>query len=264
MKQIHSITGCAIAALFLGGMIAVATAAQAALPDEIQVYDDSINKPGEKGLELHVNTTPSGRSTPEYAGEIPPAHGLRITPEFSWGLTETLEGGLYLPTLLDRNNRFYLPGIKLRLKWIPKRAPEAGGVFYGLNAELSHVGSRFEASQNGLELRPILGYRDASWLVATNPVLSYDLSPGYRRGGFDFSPSLKVSRSVTQGVAVGVESYNELGKLAGFAPRSERQHTLYAAVDVDRAPWIFNFGIGRALNPATDRWTVKAIFEVPY
>jgi len=263
MKKMQTIFGCGIAAPFLCGILAATPAARAALPDEIQVYDDSINKPGEKGLELHVNTTPSGRNTSDYPGEIPPAHGLRVTPEFSWGLTETLEGGLYLPTLLDRDNRFYLAGIKLRMKWIPQRAHESGGAFYGLNAELSHVGSRFEASQSGLELRPILGYRNADWLIATNPVLSYELTKGYRGGGFDFSPSLKVSRTVGQGIAAGFETYSELGKLARFAPSSERQHTLYATLDVDRGPWIFNVGVGRGLDPATDRWTVKAIFEIP-
>ena len=35
--------------------------AAAALSDEIQVYTDDINAPREFGLELHVNTTPSGR-----------------------------------------------------------------------------------------------------------------------------------------------------------------------------------------------------------
>jgi hypothetical protein len=244
-------------------MFVFGPAAQAALPDEVQVYDDAINKPGEKGLELHVNTTPSGRSTPDYAGEIPPAHAWRVTPEFSWGLTETLEAGLYVPTLMGRDNRFYVGGVKLRLKWIPKRAPETGGFFYGANVELAHVGSRFEASRNGVELRPIFGYRDANWLFATNPVLGYDLSPGYRAGGFDFSPSLKISRSVAQGIAVGIETYSALGKLADIAPRSEQQHTLYATIDVDRGPWAFNFGVGRGLNPVTDRWTIKAIFEVP-
>jgi len=34
---------------------------RADLQDEIQVYDDAINSPRELGLELHVNTTPSGR-----------------------------------------------------------------------------------------------------------------------------------------------------------------------------------------------------------
>jgi len=38
--------------------------AGAALSDEIQVYTDDINAPGEFGLELHVNTTPKGRRVP--------------------------------------------------------------------------------------------------------------------------------------------------------------------------------------------------------
>jgi hypothetical protein len=264
MKKRKAIAGCSHAAVFLCSVIAATPAAHAALPDEIQVYDDSINKPGEKGLELHVNTTPSGRNVREYAGEIPPGHGLRVTPEFSWGLTDTLEGGLYVPMLLDRDNDFHFPGIKLRMKWIPKPAPETGGVFLGLNVEMSRVGRRFEASQTSLELRPILGYRDMDWMVATNPVLGYDLSPGYRHGGFDCSPSLKVARTVAQGIALGIETYSDLGKLAAFAPHSERQHTLYAAIDVNRPPWVFNVGLGRGLTPATDRWTVKAIFELPY
>lgn len=264
MQRVRKVPRSTILRLLVCGMFAAGHAAQAALPDEIQVYDDSINKPGERGLELHLNTTPGGRTAPDYAGEIPPAHALRVTPEFSWGLTETLEAGLYLPALMDRDNRFYVAGAKLRMKWIPRRAPEAGGFFWGANLELSHVGQRFEASRNAIELRPIFGYRDAAWLVATNPVLGYDLSPGYRRGGFDFSPSLKVARTVTQGIALGIETYSELGKLADFSPRSEQQHTLYAAIDVDRAPWVFNFGVGRGLNPATDRWTLKAIFEIPY
>jgi hypothetical protein len=33
--------------------------AHGALSDEIQVYTDDVNAPGERGSELHVNTTPS-------------------------------------------------------------------------------------------------------------------------------------------------------------------------------------------------------------
>ena len=42
--------------------------ATAALQDEIRVYDDGINAPGEFGLELHVNTMPSGNGASSYAG----------------------------------------------------------------------------------------------------------------------------------------------------------------------------------------------------
>ena len=32
-----------------------------AIQDEIQVYVDDVNAPGEYGLETHINTTPRGR-----------------------------------------------------------------------------------------------------------------------------------------------------------------------------------------------------------
>ena len=49
-----------------------------AVTDEIQVYTDEINQPGEYGVEWHLNSTPSGVSAPSYPGEITSHHGLRI------------------------------------------------------------------------------------------------------------------------------------------------------------------------------------------
>src|ERR1019366_4636367 len=87
--------------LFAAGFACAVVPARAVMIDEIQVYTDDINKPGEFGLELHVNTTPKGRSTPDFPGEITPWHSLRVTPEFSYGLTKHLEAGLYLPYARD-------------------------------------------------------------------------------------------------------------------------------------------------------------------
>ena len=33
--------------------------------------------------------------------------------------------------------------------------------------------------------------------------------------------------------------------------------------DVDRTPVPFNIGVGYGLTPTADRWTVKAIFDIP-
>jgi hypothetical protein len=54
-----------------------------------------------------------------------------------------------------------------------------------------------------------------------------------------------------------VEYYAELGRLSNFAPQSQQSHTLFLVVDTHR----FNFGIGRGLNGASDRWTVKGIIS---
>jgi len=235
--------------------------AAAALSDEIQVYTDDINAKGAFGLELHVNTTPSGRSVPDYPGEAVPAHGLRVTPEFSYGLTPDWEAGLYVPTNLDRSGSYQVAGAKLRLKWLPLRPAEnSAGWFAGANGELSHVQKKFSESPSSFELRMMAGHRSEEWLFAVNPVFGWSLSSGYRSATPDFGLSLKVARTIREGLAIGLEHYAELGTTRRLLPSSEQQHTLYATADVESKAVAVNFGVGCGVTGATDKWTVKAIF----
>jgi hypothetical protein len=236
-----------------------------AISDEIQVYTDDINKPGEFGLELHVNTTLKGRKTPDYPGDSPPHHGLRFTPEFSYGLSKDWEAGLYFPTVRNADGNFSASGAKLRLKWIPLRGDEENGGWYvGANVELSSVNKRYSESRYSSELRIMTGYRAKEWHLAVNPIFGWDLSKGYRGGGPSFDLATKAVHDVTEGIALGVEYYSGLGKLARTLPSSLQENTLYLVMDYDRKPWAFNIGIGKGLNGATDRWTLKTIVEVPF
>ncbi len=255
-----------LAAIFFAAAIACAALpARAVLPDEIQVYLDDINRPGQFGLELHVNTTPKGRSTPDFPGEVTPYHGLRVTPEFSYGLTRDLEAGLYLPYDRDAAGTTHFGGPKLRLKWLPLRQEEgASGMFLGANLEYAQIRPQLEQSTYALELRPIIGYRTGGWLIATNPVLEWPLAGPEHDGKPEFAPSFKLARDVAQGIALGVEYYADRGKFGRTLPHAEQSNTLYFALDFDRNPWVFNLGVGRGLTEATDRWTVKAIFEIPF
>lgn len=241
----------------------VPAAAIAALPDEIQVYTNDINKPRQFGVELHINTTPSGRSAPDFPGEIAPAHAWRYTPEFSYGLTPSLEPGLYLPFAFGPGGRERFSGPKLRLKWMPVRVDEEGnGVFAGVNFEYAWISKVLEQATRAGEVRPIVGWRNADWLVAANPILEFELAGPNKGRRPSFAPAVKVARGVVEGLDAGLEYYGDFGTVGNFAPRPERGHTLYFALDVDRKPYVFNIGIGRGWN-AADRWTVKAIFEVP-
>lgn len=235
---------------------------RADLQDEIQVYDDSINQPHEFGLELHVNTTPTGRGFPNYPGEVPPLHALRMTPEFSWGLTRTLELGLYTPTVVRPDGHFDLAGGKLRAKWIPLQPQGGVGPFAGVNFELSRLAHRYSESQNTLETRFIGGWRNADWLLAVNPTFGFNLSPGYR-GAPDFDLQLKVARKMLPGIAGGVEVYSGMLQAGHQLPWQQQDNRIFLALDVDRKPWVFNFGVGYGLTQAADKWTIKAIFEVP-
>jgi hypothetical protein len=251
--------------------------ARADLTDEIQVYADDINAPGQFHLELHLNTTPDGRSRPDYGGEITPEHGIRLTPEFSYGLTPDVEAGLYVPAVRASGGSLYLAGARVRLKWLPIRpdnsthdsagyggAPgRTSGGFAGLNFELSQVAARFERDRRVLEIRPMLGWRNPTWLVAFNPVLDVALAGPDHNHPPQFAPALKLARSVVDWAALGVEYYVDLGPVTELQPYARQSHMLFLAVDVDRKPWAFNFGVGRGFGDDTDRWTVKAIIEVP-
>ena len=251
-----------IAAL-AGACAVLPPAARADLQDEIQVYDDAINRPGERGLELHVNTTPRGRAVPDYPGEIVPRHALRITPEFSLGLTRELEAGLYLPSVLRPDGRYEAAGAKVRLKWLPLQAGTGGGAFGGVNVELSRVARRYSQSRVSMETRFIAGWRDRDWLFAVNPSLEFGLSDGFGGRRPDFTTGVKAARRVGDGLAAGVEYYRTSGPLARSLPWRQQDNRIYLALDVDREPWSFNVGLGYGLTPGSDRWTLKAIVDIP-
>lgn len=235
---------------------------RADLQDEIQVYDDSIDKPGEFGLEVHVNTTPKGRNFSNYPGEVPPQHALRVAPEFSYGLTRTVELGLYIPTALRPGGPYDFAGGKLRLKWLPLQAQHGGGAFAGVNFELSRLAYRYSESRMSMEARFIAGWRNADWLLVANPTFGINLSPGYR-GAPDFDLQLKAARRIGEGLAGGLEYYGGMGPANHLLPWKQQDNRLFLAVDVDRQPWMFNVGLGYGLTPGADRWSLKAIFEVP-
>ena len=254
MTKIRIAATCLLCATLVSGWC------HAALSDEIQVYSDDINAPKEFGLELHANTTPKGRRIPDYPGEVVPHHGLRFTPEFSYGLTDTLEAGLYLPASHDGSGNTTLAGWKLRLKWLPIHGSEGeGGWFLGANGELSRLQQKFSASRSGFELRFMGGYRAHAWLLAVNPVFGWHLSSGYRESSPEFGLSTKLSHKVTDTVSVGAEYYTGLGTTAKLLPHNEQDNTIYATIDVETKAWGFNFGVGRGITNAADKVTVKAI-----
>ncbi len=240
-------------------------AAHAELSDEIQVYTDDINDRGDFGLELHVNTTPKGRSTPDYPGEAVPHHGWRVTPEFSYGLGSGWEAGLYLPMNRDASGNTQLAGAKLRLKWLPVKPPDGeAGWFFGANGELSRLKKRFSESRSSFELRLMGGWRNPQWLFALNPVFGWKLSDGLRSGTADLSLGVKVARTVARDVAMGLEYYADLGTTKRILPASQQASVLYAAVDARLGGWDINFGVGRGLTKSADDLTVKAIVGVPF
>ncbi len=233
----------------------------AASVDEIQVYGDAINKPGETGLEMHVNYVADGVKTPAWPGDDPAHHSFRVTPEFSWGLTQTFELGLYLPVLRVAGGTTYLEGAKLRLKYISLH-DEKQGFYWGMNEELGRVSFRSAQAHWNLEVRPILGYRLAAWHFVLNPIFDVPLSGPTGRTA-DFAPALAVTFALNAEWNVGLEHFADIGSLDGPLPYAQQGRNTYAVVNGERGPYSLNFGIGRGWNAASDKWTIKAIIGMP-
>lgn len=241
------------------------TAAQpaSAAPDEIQVYTEEMDDPGEFGLELHLNYVPKGRREASYPGEIASEHRVQVTPEFSYGLTKNLEAGLYLPfSYSAKDGELHGNGMRFRLKFIAPRDSDHG-FYWGLNGEYGWSAHRVSESHLGLELRPIIGYHDDDWQISFNPILDTDLSTNASRQP-KFEPALKVTHTVFEGLNAGLEYYGEYGPVRHMLPTSERTHYLYGVVDVDMHGFDMNFGIGRGIKNAEDQWVVKAIIAFPF
>jgi hypothetical protein len=233
-----------------------------AAPDEIQVYTEEMDDPGQLGMELHVNYAIDGAKEPSFDGEMKAHRRLQVTPEFSYGLTKSLEAGLYLPLAMADDGNLYGNGLRFRLKFIAPRE-EGESFFWGLNAEVGYSTRRVSESYWGMELRPIIGYRTENWLVSFNPILDMSLSNNVSREP-NFEPALKVTRKVSEGMNAGFEYYGEYGPLHHSLPANERAHYLYAVADIEKKDFDINFGIGHGIDNASDQWVAKAIIAFPF
>lgn len=233
-----------------------------AVSDEIQVYTEELNDPGKFGLEQHFNYVFKGTRTPDYPGQMTTNHVTQTTSEFSYGITRNLEGGLYLPLAITPGGDVFLNGLRLRLKYIAPRQDDEN-LFYGLNVEISRNSSRTSDSISAMELKPIIGYRDAQWLLSFNPNLNMGFAANVSHQP-NFEPALKLTHSISEGVRGGFEYYGVYGSLSHLLPSNQREHTLYVVADVDTRGFDFNFGIGRGFVNAGDTWVMKGIFAIPF
>lgn len=247
-------------ALLMAGFVFAAPQAHA-VGDEIQVYINDMNEPGKLAVELHTNYVAKGPDSPSYTGELPSNHVLQVTPELAYGLTRNLEAGMYFPPMaLAPGGRVYENGMRFRLKFIADQT--AGShLFWGLNTEFGYSTKRVSETFWNLELRPILGYGTADWLVSFNPVLSTAVSGANHTP--EFEPCIKLGYAVAPGYMLGIEDYAGFGPTNQISGPRDRENHLYLALDIVKGDLDINLGIGRGLSNTEEKTIVKMIFAVP-
>jgi hypothetical protein len=232
---------------------------------EIQVYQGEHNDPGQPSVELHTNYTIAGHTTPAYPGETPPDQVLRFTLEPALGVTDWLELGAYLQSVVTPAAGAQFGGWKLRTKFImPERFHLP--IILGINVELGRVPKSAEEAGWANEFRPIIGIEVGRFGFTFNPIFGFALT-GPEAGKPDFEPALKAKWNTNLGFALGLEHYAALGRFdEGFVAFHKQEHLTFAAFDLEPAVgqaesgWELNVAVGRSLTDATpQRWLVKAI-----
>jgi hypothetical protein len=238
----------------------VAIAIQFAAPavqatDEIQVYNASIAPLRTFTLQQHLNYVWSGSPTADFAGSFASHRTLNGTPELAYGVTDWYEIGLYAPFAFDSSGAFLPGGFKLRHLFVSPNADQHS-LFGGLNIELSYLTPRFSQSAFAVELRPILGVRDLGWEFIVNPIV--DVSFG-TSGSADFTPALRLARSIGKDTMLGIEYYGDFGSIGHFSPAADQRHTMFGVVDFNAFGFDVDFGVGVGLTDASDKIVTKLI-----
>jgi hypothetical protein len=248
--------------LLAGTAVWAALGQPAKAVDEIQVYNASIAAPGQFTIQQHLNYVGAGLTPPPFPGGLVSNHSINGTPEFAYGVTDWWEVGLYLPFAIQ-DQQFLSDSFKLRTLFVSPNA-EQRSLFYGVNFELSNSTPKFSQTRFGLEIRPIIGVRNADYEFIVNPIV--DVGFG-KYGEADFAPAARVARRLDTDLFVGLEYYADFGEIGNFAKLADQQHTLFAVTDFKLGVFDVNLGIGYGLTPASDRFVVKTIwgyaFPVP-
>jgi hypothetical protein len=231
--------------------------------DEIQVYNAEIAEVGQWTYQQHLNYAPVGQTQPDVPGGFSSNRSLQGTPEFAYGITDWWEAGFYLPFAVTGSGQLLSDGAKLRSLFVVPDAAKRS-FFYGVNFELGYEMPRFASNPWGLEIRPIVGVRNAQWEFIVNPIVDLSFGAG---GEADFAPALRLARNLGNDWYVGLEYYGDYGKIGDFLPLQQQSQQLFAVTDFKAGVVDVELGVGYGFTPGSDRLVAKAIigyaFPVP-
>jgi hypothetical protein len=236
-----------------------------ALPDELEVRLDEINKPGQFSAEVITNyalSRPRRRSDEELK---PTFHLLQVSPDFSWGLSKNMQLEVQLFSSLNPEGHGTLDGGRVELIAIPIRPDDEDddGFFAGGLVEVGRLPRTISNNRLDGEVKFLLGYRSGKWLLATNPEIGFKVS-GDGPSAPDLSTKIKLAYKAAPSYSIGLEYYGDLGELRHIGPLSQESQMLFAVVDFKHKGWTFNVGVGRGLNEFSEPWVLKAVFGLPF
>ena len=253
MRKIYLLIAVAIA------LIAHPAMARAQQGYEFEVYDTHLKNPGTTELELNTNFVASGPRRPD-RDLFPTQHMLRSSLEIGAGLTNWLEGSIYVLAVRRPSAGNFYVGNRMRLT---ASAPASWNLplEIGLTQEVGYARPGFAENRWTYELSPMIGKAWRSVAVAFNPVFERSLA-GEAAHQVEFEPKGRVGFLFGDEGSLALEYYSTLGPTARFDPRSEQKHQLFAAFEKELST---NFeiagSVGRGLTSSSDRMVIATRLE---
>ena len=122
----------------------------------------------------------------------------------------------------------------------------------------------FAQTRFALEVRPIIGMRNAEYEFIVNPIVDVSFGPG---GEADFAPAARLARNLGNDRFVGLEYYSFYGKIGNILPLQQQYQELYVVTDFKLKDVDVELGVGRGFTSGSDPMNIKAIigyaFPVP-
>ena len=144
------------------------------------------------------------------------------TPELAYGITDWWELGFDAPFAVDSGGQFLSNGGKIRNLFVTPSAANRN-LFYGVNFEFSYETPPFSQTRYALEIRPMMGVRNADWEFIVNPIVDVGFGA---LGEVDFLPAVRLARNLGHDRFIGIEYYSDLGQIGNFLPLQEQRHQL--------------------------------------
>ena len=228
---------------------------------EIQVYPSKTADKHSTLFELHSNFTGVGSKTVDH-GLLPTSHAFHETLEITHGFSDIFELGFYIFTSDRASDGLQFVGTHLRPR---VRAPDSWKLPVGLSlsAEFGPANNKFDRSEFGVELRPIIDQTLGNFYWSVNPAVGWSVkgpSAGQGLDGVVFAPNVKVAWTIDPRIAIGLEYYGTTGSLTRIAPMNEQQHLIYPSIDLFLSKdWETNIGVGVMVADSGDHNVLKLI-----
>ncbi|HVZ48886.1 MAG TPA: hypothetical protein VG916_08890 [Gemmatimonadaceae bacterium] len=228
---------------------------------EIQVYPSETADPHTTLFEFHTNYT--GKGSPRIGSLLATDGAVHETLEITHGFNSVFELGFYVFTAVPKDGGWQFVGSHIRPRI---RAPESWHLPVGLSlsTEFGPTDRKFDPSEFGIEVRPIVDQEIGKFYWAFNPNVEWSMKgPEAGKGvdGMNFNPSIKLAWKLDPRYSAGVEYYGTTGTLSRMSPSGEQDHMLYPSLDFFLDPnYELNVGYGVRIGGSGDENIFKVIF----